>query len=675
MSNIVALINAAMQNGIQSEVARLRDEANNAVGAREAARRFINENLHNLPEQVKGEFVISYKDDRGQQDAKSQKKDHALWMISLQTAIEVGHTSYDLLTGIFRDWAKETLGTDWSKESAKGVAKKYVQAMQNLGILSQKLDKMEYTDSEGVVREGVVVKISQEFNQSINELVQDLREETHMKCKPLRNLPVDWTSNSQGIGELANLRLIKGRKVKGKIAQAVLDAVNKLQGVAFTMAESMVDAAYDMLDNQHEYNSTEEELRMYREVIAMENGTFFFPVTMDTRGRMYYRGGLLSPQGTDYCKALFQFAESRELGETGFKALQLHAANCLGMDKVSINARLDYIQDNWIKLMKMQDHQMVREHFPKASVFQATVAIKELQRVALHCGSVTTFRSNLVCHQDGTCNGLQHMAAITKNRATAITVNCVASTHDDTPTDVYGLMADSALSFVDGELAELIVKYGRDMSKNPVMITGYGAGESTIIGNTSVYLAARGEKVQHADGIGKAYIAAINKHAGAVKALTEALKSRVGQAMNKGMEKYQWVTADGFVACTEYRNDEVNRVRAGVFNALVPNMNPVPLDDVKTVGAMSPNFIHSIDATHCRMVVNECDHELVTVHDSIGSHAGTYFRTAQAIRETFVKVHEYDALGNLCDNMGVRKPVFRGDYEAIEALESSYIFS
>jgi DNA-directed RNA polymerase len=240
---------------------------------------------------------------------------------------------------------------------------------------------------------------------------------------------------------------------------------------------------------------------------------------------------------------------------------------------------------------------------------------------------------------------------------------------------VYGIIAEYAYAQTSGEIQELIGRFGRDMAKNPVMITGYGAGEATIVKNTATYLKSKGANANLAEEIGRAYIAAITANAGAVKALTEAVKARVGQAMNKGMERFTWTTADGFVASTEYRNEEVNRVRAGVFNAAVPNMNPTPLDDVKTVGAMSPNFVHSIDATHCRMVINACDHELVTVHDSIGSHAATYFDTAAAIRTTFVEVHQYDALANLCEGMGVRTPQFRGDYDVHEALNSSYIFS
>jgi DNA-directed RNA polymerase len=440
------------------------------------------------------------------------------------------------------------------------------------------------------------------------------------------------------------------------------------------MAPEMVDAAYDMLDNQHQYKSTEEELMMYREVIAHTGSSCFFPVTLDARGRMYYRGGLMTPQGNDYCKALFQFAKGRQLGDRGEEALVIHLANTLGWDKKSLSDRKMYIYNQHAALMHIKDHVDVREVFPDASPFQATVAIMEYQRM-VNSPNRKAFVSTLVCHQDGTCNGLQHMAAITKNRQTAVTVNCVASTEFDNPADVYGIIAEYAFEQTDGEVQELIGRFGRDMAKNPVMITGYGAGRSTIITNTAAYLKAKGANSALAEAIGDAYIAAITANAGAVKALTEALKARVGQAMNKGMERFTWTTADSFVASTEYRDEEVNRIRAGVFNAAVPNMNPTPLDDVKTVGAMSPNFVHSIDATHCRMVINACDHELVTVHDSIGSHAATYFDTAAAIRTTFVEVHQYDALANLCEGMGVRTPQFRGDYDVHEALNSSYIFS
>ena len=685
LSNVQSIA-TTVSNGIEAEVNQLRDDANQRIGPREIARDMINEFLPDWPMIVKGQHMVSYIDDRGETQVKLQDKNLSLWIVALQTTIEVGHTSYHLLGSTFTAWAKDALkGVEWDKEKSVKVARTFVKVMQQNGILNNKSELMDYVDDHGVTQEARVVRLSQACKDTMHNVSMDMRERSSMVCKPLRNQPQDWTDAVTGIGEQAGIPLITRSQLRtNEIAAPVLSAVNKLQAVEFVVSPHIIDAAYDMLDNQHEYSSTEEELRMYREVLSYENGSYYFPVTMDTRGRMYYRGGLLTPQGMEFCKAAFQFATFEPLGLDGIDAICIHTANVLGFDKYSIADRISTIEnlvDNELLDLDI-DHRLVKVMWPESDVFQATVALNELQRIIninLNGCDMEDVQSNLVCHQDGTCNGLQHMAAITHNKQTAIAVNCVASTTSEIPADIYGIIADAAAMLEDHvQTHELITRYGRSMAKNPVMITGYGAGEDTIIANTQAFLAKKGITVNVEPlgaAIGKAYCKAIDNHAGAVKALTEALKARVKARVESGQVKFSWTTADGFEACTEYRDHEVNRVRAGKFNALVRNMFPAPLDEVKTVGAMAPNFIHSIDGTHLRMVVNDCNHSLVTVHDSIGSHAKNFFTTADSIRAKFVEVHKYDAIGNLCDNMQVRTPKFRGEYDAVEALESTYIFS
>lgn len=696
---LVQSIANTITTGSEAEINSLRDEAEQRIGTREVARTIINRNLHTLPEIVTGEHLVSYKDDRDEVQEKMQARNLSLWVVALQTTIETGHTTYELLGAIFEQWAKETLGCKWDLVDAIKIATLYVVEMREMGILNEKREAIEFINEEtNVPMNAKVNKLSPETQEMMAEVADDLRAATHMRCKPLTNQPADWINTECGVGVNAGLKLIKNQKYKGnKIDARVLSAVNKLQAVAFVIAPAMIDVAYDILDNQAEYAPKEErdlrvfenELNMYREVIAMEGGTFYFPVTMDTRGRMYYRGGLLTPQGTDFCKAAFQFAESKPLGDTGLDAICIHLAGTLGWDKDSFDDRMYKVQAmiDAGQLDAINDHRDVIREFPQADTMQATVALLELKRILEFRESALEqyqegvaidfpeIESNLVCHQDGTCNGLQHMAALTHNLPTAIAVNCVESSHSDKPSDIYGIIALEARTMTTGEVSALIGKYGRGMAKNPVMITGYGAGEETIIKNTAKYLAEHGENTKHASDIGKAYVAAMNLRTGAVRTLTEAMKARVAQAIEQGITRIKWKTADGFLACTEYRDIEGQRIRAGVFNALMTSDISSPLDQVKTEGAMSPNFVHSIDATHLRMVINDCDHDLVTVHDSIGSHPANYFATAKSIREQFVAVHDYDALGNLCEGINVRTPKFRGEYNASEALKSSYIFS
>ena len=360
----------------------------------------------------------------------------------------------------------------------------------------------------------------------IQDTVDVLREAASMKCIPLRNQPTDWTDANNGIGEGARIKLIRGGNQQ-TIAQPVLDAVNKLQAVKFTVAQSMLDAARLMLDNQAEYDVTVEDLRVYQEIRKYAKGGVHFPVTMDKRGRMYYRGGLITPQGTDFCKAAFQFAESKPLGERGFEAIAIHTANVCGMDKVSINDRIEWVQSNINSgtFQAINDFEDVIQAFPKADTFQATVAILEINRIIALGINAAEVESNLVCHQDGTCNGLQHMAAITGSRTTAESVNCVASTADDAPSDIYGIIAQAAAEMATGEALKLLQKYGRSMAKNPVMIVGYGAGEDTVKQNTVSFLKKHGEDTTLGDEIGELYMAAIADKAAAVKSFTSAITS------------------------------------------------------------------------------------------------------------------------------------------------------
>lgn len=685
---VIAAIANSISTGIEAEINQQRHDANDRIGAREVARSYINDNLSSMPELVTGEYIVSYLDNRGEKQSKVQSKNLAVWCVVLQTTIETGHTTEVLLASILMDWAKDEFNEEWDKKDTQTLCLKFIEHMRDLWILSDKRTTIQYVDEEGETQTGKVTKLCQSFLELMMDITKHLRSNSHMLCRPLVNQPMDWTDNLNGVGTNAGLKLIKGNPATGDaIAQPVLDAVNTLQAVKFIVAPAMIDTAYDLLDNA-DYETVEEE-RMYTEITLprYEKESFFFPVTMDSRGRMYYRGGLLTPQGTDFCKAAFQFAESMPLGSTGLDAICLHVANCLGHDKLSYNDRLACIEQyiDCGDFDAINDHIDVATRWPKSDVFQATVAILELKRILLlieRGDAVCDIQSNLVCHQDGTCNGLQHMSAITRNYETAKTVNCTASTHDDDPLDIYGIVATEATKSkaLSPEAVKLMMKYGRSMAKDGVMITGYGAGEVTVQNGVYKFLVSKHENGAVANEIGKAYVEAMQFKAAAVKTLTKAVKSRVESALEFGREKFQWTTADGFVATTEYRDLEVNRVRAGVFNALVRNMHPLPLDEIKSIGAMAPNFIHSIDATHLRMVVNGCGHDLVTIHDSIGSHAATYFDTATVIRKEFVAVHEYDALENLCKNMGVgsnqvRTPKFRGTYDINEALESSYIFS
>jgi DNA-directed RNA polymerase len=594
-----------------------------------------------------------------------------------------------------RNWAKEEINATWSKENTDKIAMTYIDELVKLNIINKKMVDIEFKQN-GQVLVNRAATLTKAFVTKRDKLIRDMWHKAPMKCKPMQNKPRNWNNMWDGIGPDANICLIKNARSEAKVSPNVLSAVNKLQGVRFTVPECIIETAYEYICNEAHYAPKKEgktdaeyaskmaqykdHIRMCEELMELEEFSFYFPVTMDQRGRMYYRGGLVSPQGTDLCKAAFQFKDSMPLGENGLEAILIHTANVLGEDKLSYNERYNYALSQYNTLLTMETHLDIKKTYPRADHYQALVAAKELQKLDAWLSedkSEKDFPSTLVCHQDGTCNGLQHMAALTKNRQTAITVNCTGSTKNDTPHDIYGIIAVAASELASGKAKDLIQQFGRAMAKKPVMVTGYGAGVATVCRGVAEFLTSKGEKVTHAQAIGEAYCKAIDKHAEAVRTFTNSVVRMLTKAYKSGetIGGVTWTTADGFVAHTEYMDIETARIRGKNYNATCMELGKPVEDDVKTVYAMAPNFVHSIDATHLRMVINACNHDLVTVHDSIGSHAGSYHKTAKEIRKQFVEVHEYNAMENLCQNIQQRTPRFIGDYDAKEALQSTYIFS
>jgi len=690
---------------VQGEVNNLLDQARNNIGRFEATDEWLANKLTELPTVIEGDVKIMYTDSRDFRQVKDQSLSESLWVIVLKQVQYHLSVNYDLLSTAFANWINDNVYTEHEvlgvseyqrveieSSSMVSVAKNYLVAMQQLGIIDKNLVKKVIRLQAGNNITAKVYEITPEFTSELNELIEELREKAAYKCAPLEHVPQDWENMRVGVADNTNMKLVARAKVKSNsVSKHVLSAVNKLQRVKFTVSPCILEAAKDMTMNkslftQQEYKHrffiekevSKEAFELYNEIQHYAGKEFYFPVTMDTRGRMYYRGGMLSPQGVDFCKAAFQFAEYKPLGKQGYKAICLHTANVCGMDGESIDDRVKWVQDNWETIISVSTHRDIRKRFQGADVFQALVACLELKRLSVGSQAWEDRTSNLVCHVDGTCNGLQHMAAITGDRATATAVNCVESTNSDKPADVYGLVAKAAEEHAVGTPLELIKQYGRGMSKNPVMITSYGATETTVKANTVTYLKKQGQNVTNAEDIGDAYLTSIEETAGAVTQLTDALSTRVQFAVAAGMKKFTWRTADGFLASTRYDDDEQMAVRVGTFYTRKRNMGSAPLDARKTAQAMAPNFVHSIDATHLRMVINECDHDLVAVHDSIGSHPGDYFETSRVIRKTFAALHnEYDALADLCASMKQPVPEFprNGDYNANEALKSAYIFS
>lgn len=539
--------------------------------------------------------------------------------------------------------------------------------------------------------------LSGKIKQYQQQVLSDLQSKQAMVNMPLADV-APWVSTEEGIHTEARMKLVT--KSRGtQVSPSAMEAVNKLQSTKFVISPYILAVCDEYIEFLQAEKATAsrklsgEKLNaaidridgcivnaQFTKAVAAKNTPFSFGVTMDWRGRMYYRSAYIQPQGSNFEKAAIIFANSMPMSDEALAALRIGVANELGRDKLSLDDRIQFMRtEGWkiaCEVAANPSIATISKYVKADKCFLALSGCIELVRVVrerLQNGSWEGVESAYVIHQDGTCNGIQHASALLQDRATAFAVNCTAAGTNVAPQDVYGMVAATAaekLEYVP-ELAELMT---RDLCKKPVMVTGYGASKNTVdaaIADKAPVLSA-----DHLELICQAVHAAIEVHAAAVVQMTETLNAQITDYLERtGKQDLAWRTPDGMIIKQKYM-DSADKVRipSGFAFTISKNASMKQLDVEKMARAVSPNFVHSLDAAHLRAVVRECEHELVAIHDSVGSHPATFFSTNVVIRDEFVKIHSSNPLRTLEKWNEVKLPK-TGDYDVAEVYCSTYLFS
>ena len=161
----------------------------------------------------------------------------------------------------------------------------------------------------------------------------------------------------------------------------------------------------------------------------------YFPYNVDFRGRAYPIPPHLSNVGSDMCRGLLMFSEAKPLGTRGLYWLKVHLANFAGMDKVSFDGRAQFVDDNMDKVRDSATDPLGGERWWMSleDPFQGLATCKEIVK-ALDSGDPESYECALPVHMDGSCNGLQHYAALGRDSVGGKAVNLCQT---DEPQDVY----------------------------------------------------------------------------------------------------------------------------------------------------------------------------------------------------------------------------------------------
>ena len=440
----------------------------------------------------------------------------------------------------------------------------------------------------------------------------------------------------------------------------------------------------------------------------------YYPHTMDWRGRAYPVSATLNPQGSDLCKGLLRFSEGKPLGPHGQRWLVIHLANAFGVDKVSFNARVAWVTQNFTRLLlDAEDPVRPDAIWMKAdSPFVALAAIFELADLSTWVAegnSPSTFVSHIPVSIDGSCNGLQHYSAMLRDEVGGAAVNLVPS---DAPSDIYSIVAEGVRKSIEWDLnsddeetrqfAAFWNQVGitRKWAKRNTMTLPYGVTQRGMADQLWDEIGGDGGSVsffEGHDGLKRGplvrYLARKNWEVTGkvVVAAREGMEwlQAVVKAVNRtkgGSIPMSWVTPDGLPVIQAYHQTELIEVRmVGVTMRLHLRKHIDKIDSRKQVTGIAPNFVHSIDAAHMRAVVRTMREEgikaFAMVHDSFGVHAGHVEHLVDVTREAFINLHSEDLLGALADRVadivGDNMPPMpaRGTLDLNRVANSLYFFA
>ncbi|KAL0930325.1 DNA-directed RNA mitochondrial polymerase [Colletotrichum truncatum] len=441
---------------------------------------------------------------------------------------------------------------------------------------------------------------------------------------------------------------------------------------------------------------------------AFRNQTFYFPHNVDFRGRAYPLPTYLNHMGADHVRGLLRFAKGRELGEKGLEWLKVHLANVYGFDKASLKGRASFTMDNLVNIFDSANKPLTGNRWwMKAEDPWQTLATCYELKAALESPDPIKYVSHLPVHQDGTCNGLQHYAALGGDSWGARQVNLEPG---DKPADVYSAVAnivkedivkDAAAGHViaqsiDGKITRKVVK--QTVMTNVYGVTFSGARKQICKQLDALYPDLPKES-GHDNLTTASYIASL-----VFKALGDMFRgahdiqywlgeigSRVCRALSaeqlerivndgllpspspkgKVVEKQTiddilaqfrativWTTPLRMPVAQPYRKSGTRVIKTSLqdLSLTVPERSD-PVHLKKQLQAFPPNFVHSLDATHMLLSALEC-HDLgldfAAVHDSFWTHAADVDVMNRVLRDAFVRIHEEDVVGRLAKEFEAR---------------------
>ena len=360
------------------------------------------------------------------------------------------------------------------------------------------------------------------------------------------------------------------------------------------------------------------------EIVKAELGSkpFYFKWAYDKRGRVYSKGYHINIQANEYHKACLSFSKSVELTDRGWYWLKVDIANAFGLDKLTWNERVAYVDEHITDMLADIDTWSAKADDPLLAK-SALLAYRD---------SLVTGKSSHIVRLDATTSGPQLMSVMTRDIDGMERFNVIGSSvrrdfYTEVATAIYDQTRDSKLwgsnpdfKKIRKDIKRSIMTYYYNSEANPKAYFGEDSKELKVF-----------------------YDVMATSAKGAVE-----LKGYINSLWSDTKLYNAWCLPDGHYAyCPVMVQDkkrvEIKEMKGGTATmTVVCDVNKPSHEPHRS---LMPSTIHSIDALMMRWVVeilNDQGIEVSPIHDSFGVNAEHCDALREAYRKCLARLYRED---------------------------------
>ena len=416
--------------------------------------------------------------------------------------------------------------------------------------------------------------------------------------------------------------------------------------------------------------------RMTMEAVKLfENkDKFYVPYSFDYRGRMYPIPAFLSMHDTDFGKSLIKFHEAAKLTADAEDWLSFQVATTYGLDKKTIAERLEWTAANHHLISRVAEDPI--GCLPDwESADEKWLFLAACDEYYHCCIKRDRDYTALPVATDATCSGLQILAGLCRDAATACLVNVLPG---ERPADAYRTVAERAKQHIDEKWREHI---DRGVAKRLVMTIPYNAKFKSNRTYVHKALQDKGLDVPKDDVTKITHElrkAVFETFTGPVEVM-KWFESEVANAIKRGDDLIQWCTPSGFVVNQKIMEQRFETLSLQLLGRVRIKVAVGDTDKPSLSGhksATAPNVIHSLDASLLHLASLRFDHPLSVIHDSVLCRATDMSALSSIVREVYMHLFaEHDYLQDFAAQIGAEtEPPIIGDLKPESVIESTYFF-